>query len=58
MERVLDLDDPSKARWKIPAERFKSNAIHIVPLSADALAVIATVPRFNAATTCSRSPTA
>jgi integrase len=43
----LDLDDPSKARWQIPAERFKSNAVHIVPLSADALAVVATVPKFQ-----------
>ena len=43
----LDLDDPAKSRWEIPAARFKSNATHIVPLSADALAVLATVPRFQ-----------
>ena len=43
----LDLDDPAKARWEIPAARFKSNATHLVPLSADALAVLATVPRFQ-----------
>ena len=43
----LDLDDPSKARWQIPAERFKSNAVHIVPLIGDAVAVLATVPRFQ-----------
>ena len=41
----LDLDDPGKARWQIPAERFKSNATHLVPLSVDALALVATVPR-------------
>ena len=43
----LDLDDPSKARWQIPAERFKSNAVHIVPLSADAVAILATIPKFQ-----------
>ena len=43
----LDLDDPAKSRWEIPAARFKSNATHLVPLSADALAVLATVPRFQ-----------
>ena len=32
-----NLDDPSKAAWQIPPERFKSNATHLVPLSADAL---------------------
>jgi integrase len=43
----LDLDDPSKARWQIPAERFKSNAVHIVPLTAEALAVVVTIPKFQ-----------
>ena len=43
----LDLDDPGKARWQIPAERFKSNATHLVPLSVDALALVATVPRWK-----------
>jgi integrase len=39
--------DPAKPVWTIPRERFKSNATHLVPLSADALAVIADLPRFK-----------
>jgi len=45
------------ARWRefdlerkvcsVPPQRFKSNATHLVPLSADALAVIADLPRFK-----------
>jgi integrase len=33
--------------WTIPAERFKSDSEHMVPLTDDALAVLATLPRFN-----------
>lgn len=32
--------------WTVPPERFKSDAEHMVPLSADALGVLATVPHF------------
>jgi integrase len=42
-----NLDDPAKAAWQIPPERFKSNATHLVPLSADALAAIAELPHFR-----------
>jgi integrase len=42
-----DLDDPAKAAWQVPPERFKSNATHLVPLSADALAAVAELPRFR-----------
>jgi len=42
--RELDLDGKL---WRIPAERFKSNAEHIVPLSDDAVAVLRAVPRFT-----------
>jgi integrase len=45
------------ARWKefdlerkvfsVPPERFKSNAAHLVPLSGDALVIIAALPRFR-----------
>src|SRR5262249_3184759 len=38
--------DLAKAVWLVPPERFKSNAAHLV-LSADAIAVLATVPRFK-----------
>jgi integrase len=30
---LLDLDDPDKARWEIPAERMKARRPHIVPLA-------------------------
>jgi integrase len=33
--------------WTIPAERFKSNATHLVPLSGDALALLRGLPRFS-----------
>ena len=36
-----------EALWSIPPERFKSNSTHLVPLSDSALALLATVPRFN-----------
>jgi len=42
-----NLDDSAKAAWQVPPERFKSNATHLVPLSADALAAIAELPRFR-----------
>jgi integrase len=42
-----DLDDPAKAALTIPAARFKSNSTHLVPLSADSLAVVNSLPRFQ-----------
>jgi integrase len=42
-----NLDDPAKTAWQVPPERFKSNATHLVPLSADALAAVAELPRFR-----------
>ena len=42
--REIDLD---KALLTIPPERFKSDATHILPLSADALAIIADLPRWK-----------
>ena len=32
--------------WSIPPERFKSNATHIVPLTGDALDLLAALPRW------------
>jgi integrase len=40
----FDLD---KKLWTIPADRMKSGAAHIVPLSDQALAVLETLPRFK-----------
>ena len=37
--------DLSKRLWTVPAERFKSNATHLVPLSPMAMDVIAQLPR-------------
>jgi integrase len=42
--REFDLD--AKV-WRIPAERFKSDAEHVVPLNADMLAVLEKIPRFR-----------
>jgi integrase len=42
--REFDLE---RKTWTIPAERFKSDAEHMIPLTDDALAVLATLPRFN-----------
>jgi integrase len=42
--REFDLD---RQIWTIPAERFKSDAEHMVPLTDDAMVVLATLPRFN-----------
>jgi integrase len=39
--------DLARAVWSVPPERFKSNATHLVPLSADALAVVDSLPRFR-----------
>ena len=36
-----------EATWTIPAERFKTGQQHQVPLTADALAVLAALPRFR-----------
>jgi len=38
--------DLSKGLLTVPKERFKSNSTHLVPLSADALSVIKSLPRF------------
>jgi integrase len=43
--REFDLD--SAKVWSVPAARFKSKATHLVPLSGDALAVVADLPRFK-----------
>jgi integrase len=42
--REFDLE---RKTWSIPAERFKSDATHLVPLSSDAQALLATLPRFR-----------
>ncbi len=42
--REVDLD---KQLLTVPPARFKSNATHLVPLSADALAAVADLPRFR-----------
>jgi len=42
--REFDLE---RKAWTIPAERFKSDAEHMVPLTDDALTVLTTLPRFN-----------
>jgi integrase len=40
---------PASAKvWTIPRERFKSDTEHVVPLSQDALDVLASLPRFAA----------
>jgi integrase len=41
-----DVPDTTKV-WTIPRERFKSDAEHVVPLSDDACAILATLPRFS-----------
>jgi integrase len=39
--------DLERKLWTIPAARMKSNAAHVVPLSADALAILEGLPRFQ-----------
>jgi integrase len=39
--------DLKKKIWTVPAERFKSNATHLVPLSDQAMAVLESIPRFT-----------
>src|SRR5262249_7364784 len=39
--------DLERKLWSVPAERFKSNATQLVALSADALAIVADLPRFK-----------
>jgi integrase len=39
--------DLGKKIWAIPAKRTKSNAAHVVPLSADAMKVLEALPRFH-----------
>lgn len=41
------LGEFGNGRWTIPGERFKSGYSHLVPLSADAQALIASVQRFK-----------
>jgi len=36
-----------KAEWVISPERFKSNSAHIVPLTADMVALLEAIPRFR-----------
>ena len=40
----FDLD---AALWTIPPERFKSNKVHIIPLSKDAVTLLADLPRWQ-----------
>jgi integrase len=39
--------DLNKKLWTIPAERYKTNTVHVVPLSDDAVAILEKLPRFN-----------
>jgi integrase len=38
--------DLAARTWSVPPERFKSNVVHIVPLTDDVLALLATLPRW------------
>jgi integrase len=44
--RWSEFDLPRKV-WTVPAERFKSNATHVVPLSEQAVAVLKSIPHFT-----------
>jgi integrase len=39
--------DLAKKLWSIPAERYKTDAPHVVPLSDDMVAILEHLPRFN-----------
>src|SRR4029077_12799646 len=39
--------DLRKRIWTVPPERFKSDAVHIVPLSDDVMALLETLPRWS-----------
>jgi integrase len=39
--------DLRKRIWTVPSERFKSDAVHIVPLSDDVMALLETLPRWS-----------
>jgi integrase len=39
--------DLAKKLWIVPAERMKADAAHVVPLSDDVVAVLASLPRFD-----------
>jgi integrase len=39
--------DLARELWTVPAERFKSNATHMVPLSEQAVAVLKSLPHFT-----------
>jgi integrase len=38
--------DLAAKTWTVPPERFKSNSVHVVPLTDDVLALLATLPRW------------
>lgn len=42
-----ELDDPTKALWRIPAERMKMKEEHLVPLSRQAIRVLMQLPSAN-----------
>lgn len=42
------IDDLTLPTWEISAERMKADRPHVVPLTEDALAVIESIPRWNA----------
>jgi integrase len=44
--RWSELDVDAKL-WTIPPERFKSDSTHLVPLTADMLGLLCTLPRFK-----------
>jgi integrase len=39
--------DRGKAVWRVPPERFKSNATHLVPLSKEAMTIFESLPHFT-----------
>ena len=39
--------DLQRSVWTVPPERFKSGVSHLVPLSGDAAAIVADLPRFR-----------
>ena len=39
--------DAANPVWTVPPERFKSNAMHLVPLTADVVALLRELPRFK-----------
>jgi integrase len=39
--------DLTKRLWTVPPERFKSDTVHLVPLSSDVIALLGELPRFK-----------